>query len=131
MNPIDEVRQAHAAHIAGLNQGNVAALQDLLHPQGTYFHVTANLLSQNPDRQTLQQAYAGGLAYNVQMHHEEIALFDNSAVVTAYSVGSFTPPDGKTLIGAWRYTSVWVKAEGAWRNVHVHASPLAPLHTNS
>lgn len=131
MSAIDEVRQAHAAHIAGLNQGNVAALMDLLHPQGTFFHIDGNLLNLNPDHQTLQQGYAAGLAYQVQMRHEQIDLYDNSAVVTAYAVGSITWPGGKTLSGTWRYTSVWIKTDGAWRNVHVHASPLTPLHSTT
>lgn len=131
MATLDEVRQAHTAHIAGLNQGNVAVLMDLLHPQGTYFHIDENLLSQNLDHQTLQQAYDAGLAYQVQMRHEQIDLFDNSAVVTAYAVGAITWPGGKTLTGAWRYSSVWIKMDGAWRNVHVHASPLSPNHSTS
>lgn len=129
MTPIDEVRQAHTARITALNQGDVSALIDLLHRQGTFFHVDATLLNLNLDRQTLQQAYDAGLAYQLQMRHEQIDLFDNSAVVTAYAVGSITWHGGKTLTGTWRYSSVWIKEESVWRNVHVHASPLTPHHS--
>lgn len=131
MTPTEQVQQVQTAFIAALNQGDVAALMRLNHPDGNSFYVDNNLLSPDPDQQGWEQAFAAGLKYALQSRHEAINVFGDCAIITGYIVGTVTAPGGGSQTGTWRATTVWVKVEATWRNYHVHLSPLAPVQSSS
>lgn len=131
MTPIQEVQQAQAALLTALSQGDVAAIMRLNQPGGNSFYLDNGLLLADPDQAGWEGAFAAGLKYALQSRHEETQVFGQCGVVTGYLVGTVAIPGGSILSGTWRFTSIWVQTDGAWRNQHIHLSPLAPTHTSS
>ena len=132
MTPAQEVIQAHRDYMAAHDAADLATILQLVHPDCTYFHVTADLKGEAGDPAVLKAIYEGGYSGNLRLHHNEAQVYGNSAVVTCYLSGQINWMGGHgSVTGSWRYTSVWVKVDGQWKIVHIHASPLAPIHTSS
>ncbi len=60
----------------------------------------------------------------LQPRNVEVQVYGNTAVVTAYLIGSITPPNNETIRVNDRRTGVWVKQGGTWKEVHMHQSPI-------
>ena len=129
MTLIEEVFQAHQAILAAHNAGDAETMANLYHPQFTLFHAQNGLRFDNLDRATLQAINDAGYKGQVNMHHTDVRVFGNCAVITGYVSGMFTwSGGGGTEYGIWRYTGVWSKEGEAWKHVHAHISPLTPRH---
>jgi len=61
---------------------------------------------------------------NVQLRHPEVEVYGNVAVVTGYTVGTITSPDGTARPIANRRTVVLIKQGGQWKIAHRHLSPV-------
>jgi ketosteroid isomerase-like protein len=71
-----------------------------------------------------RQALFDTVNITLQPRNVEVQVYGNAAVVTAYLVGSITPPNGETIRVSDRRTGVWVKQGGKWKEVHMHQSPI-------
>ncbi len=67
---------------------------------------------------------AGDAAAYVQLRHPEVEVYGNVAVVTGYTVGTITSPDGTARPIANRRTVVLIKQGGQWKIAHRHLSPV-------
>ncbi|MEC4679823.1 MAG: nuclear transport factor 2 family protein, partial [Nitrospirota bacterium] len=75
-------------------------------------------------KNNLQAQLDAGVKFNVQLRHPEVEVYGNVAVVTGYTVGTITSPDGTTRQVANRRTVVLIKQGDQWKAVHGHSSPL-------
>ncbi len=75
-------------------------------------------------RKAFQASVAAGVKRNYQLRNVEVTVYGNTAVVTAYLVGTRTAPNGDILRWTDRRTGVWVKQGGTWKEAHMHQSPL-------
>lgn len=126
MTATAEVHQAEAAFRTALKEGDVGTIMRLNYPEGHAFFLDNNLLMPDPDQQGWEQLFAAGIKFDLQLRHEAIKIFGDSAVVTGYVVGSIINPAASTLTGTWRYTGVWFKTDQGWQYYHAHFSALAP-----
>ncbi len=68
--------------------------------------------------------FAGGFTFDWHNKDLRVQLFDNTALVTGYVVGITTAPDGTVSEINNRRTTVLVKVDGMWKEIHVHNSKL-------
>ena len=66
---------------------------------------------------------AAGVQYNHQLRHIQVRVYGNTALSTSYVVGSSTSPDGTTSRVNMRRTTVLIKEDGQWKEVHTPPSP--------
>ncbi len=71
-----------------------------------------------------RQAIFDTVNITLQPRNVEVQVYGNTAVVTAYLIGSITPPNNETIRVNDRRTGVWVKQGGTWKEVHMHQSPI-------
>ena len=83
-------------------------------------------LLQTVDWEGMRAAFAAGLKFNVQTHHSEVTIYGDTPIITEYHTRQLTPPGGTPFSMTLRLTLVWVKQNGQWKGVHVHASHLTP-----
>ncbi len=125
----DDVRAAVRSYYAALNSGNGAALAQLRIPEYSFFggggliERSSSSAQQRDDFQALADA---GRKLDLQLRHMEVRVYGNAAVVTGYSTGTNTAPDGTVNQTRQQRTGVWIKQGGQWREAHRHASPLFP-----
>jgi ketosteroid isomerase-like protein len=71
-----------------------------------------------------RQALFDTVNITLQPRNVEVQVYGNTAVVTAYLIGSITPANNETIRVNDRRTGVWVKQGGTWKEVHMHQSPI-------
>ena len=71
-----------------------------------------------------RQAIFDTVNITLQPRNVEVQVYGNTAVVTAYLIGSITPPNNETIRVSDRRTGVWIKQGGRWKEVHMHQSPI-------
>ena len=132
MSKTEEVLQAHRTYFAAHDAGDLATLEKVVHPDYTYFHVNAGLKGEAGAPAVFKAFFESGYGGQVSLHHNEVQLYGDSAVVTCYLSGRFTWIGGDRFVdGTWRTSCFWVKSDSQWKLVHAHASPLAPNHVRS
>lgn len=68
--------------------------------------------------------FDGGFTFD--WHHKDlnVQIFGDAAVVTGYVVGTTNPPNADPISINNRRTTVLLKRQGKWQEIHVHNSPL-------
>ena len=124
----DDVKAAMLDHLAVRNAGDAYAYVQLHSPNRTIFGSAGQLLrrsnSLEDEMNDLQARLDAGVKWNVQLRHPEVEVYGNVAVVTGYTVGTITSPDGTARPIANRRTVVLIKQGGQWKIAHRHLSPV-------
>ncbi len=127
----EDVKAAMLDHYAKRNAGDADAYVQLHSPNRSNFGGAGQLLNRSDSledlenqKNNLQAQLDAGVKFNVQIRHPEVEVYGNVAVVTGYTVGTITSPDGTTRPIANRRTVVLIKQAGQWRAVHGHSSPM-------
>ena len=105
--------------------GDVSVAQQYVAAEFKSFEDDGSLLSPF-DFEAAKAMFAAGLKFNVQTHHSEVTIYGDTAIITEYHTRQLTPPGGTPFSMTLRVTLVWVKQNGQWKGVHVHASHLTP-----
>jgi len=137
---VDDVKGAYLQHIANSNSGNVDGFVGQHLAGHSAFGPTGALLtrydSTEGERKLVRAALDAGRAANpgrssvrafsdVQVRHLEARIYGRlSAVVTAYLTGRETASDGTNRQRTLRASSMWIKQDGQWKEVHDHLSDL-------
>ncbi len=125
---VDDVKAAMLDHYAARTAGDADAYIQLHSPNRSNFGGSGQLLTRSDSleaqRNNLQAQLDAGVSFNVQLLHPEVEVYGNAAVVTGYTVGTDTRPDGTTQQATNRRTVVLIKQGGQWKAVHGHSSPL-------
>jgi ketosteroid isomerase-like protein len=131
---IAAVKEAVAGAFAASRAKDAVAWRRLVCPDAFGFHYGAGLLAESAPGEELYEAinawFAGGMTSSMVPTHIEVRLLgSDAAIATFYIQGSETYPDGRSIDGAWRGTTVLVRDGGKWRNLHYHYSPLTTTQT--
>ena len=118
----DDVKAAQLAVIAALNEGDVEAFGKHLLPETTGFFAAGGLLTEPWRGKQLQAAFDAGLKFDMELRHLDVKVYDNTAILTGYETGVIIFPDGTTLKGPRRISTVWIKQAGQWKLAHIHLS---------
>lgn len=120
----DDVIAAVMDYISGWNDGDAAKVAEHMLPGATAFTQGAALAAAPFNQAGLQNNMDNGAEFDFSFRDIKVHVYGDTAVFTAYEVGSISFPGGGVNQGPWRYTAVLVKQDGAWKQAHRHASPL-------
>ena len=127
----EDVKAEYLRHVANANEGKVDAFIAQHMPGHTAFGPGGDLLSRWDSLEAEKAArpdLAKPGAHPAGVNHVEVQVYNgNAAVVTAYRKSPVTLTDGTSRPGVRRVTSVWVKQNGKWLEVHDHMSTLITL----
>ncbi|MCH7724672.1 MAG: nuclear transport factor 2 family protein [Bacteroidetes bacterium] len=118
----DDVKVTLLAVVAALNAGDAEAYTKHLLPETTGFFAGGGLLTEPWRGKQLKAKFDAGLKIDIQLRHLQVKIYDNTAVVTGYETGVIIFPDGTTLKGPRRISTVWIKQAGQWKLAHIHIS---------
>ena len=116
-----DVIAAQLAVIAALNAGDAEAFAKYMLPEKSGFFPGGGLL-EGFDKNRLKARIDGGRKSNYRLRHLDVKVYGNAAVLTGYLTGTVTQPDGSTEKGPRRFSAVWIKQRGQWKEAHVHIS---------
>lgn len=117
-----DVIAAELAYIAALNAGDAEAYAKYVLPERSGFFPGGGLLGEGFDKNRLKASFDSGYELNIQVHHLDVKVYDNAAVLTGYVTGTVTFPDGSTEKGPRRLSVVWIKQRDRWKQAHIHIS---------
>ena len=116
------------AHIASINNEESEAIARHHLPGHSEFGATGARLgisgSFEEQRVRNEQIFGSGFKFNWKLENLRVQVFDNAALVTCYVVGTTTSPEGKVTQINNRRTTMLIKEQGKWKEIHVHNSPL-------
>jgi len=124
MSDAATVREVVLRHLAMLKSGEVATRAKYCLSESTSFGLDGGrLISLGFDR------HAGpldtGQIYDLRCRDLKIYAHQNTAIATAYLVGTATRPDGASIPVAGRSSWVFVRQDKEWKIAHTHLSPLS------
>jgi ketosteroid isomerase-like protein len=124
----DQLKAIMDAHLNAINTAQSAEIARHHLPGHSEFGTTGAKLgvSGNFDVQFARNEAIFGGGFTFDWHNEDlrIQVFGNTAIVAGYVVGTTTAPDGTVTHIRNRRTTVLIKTDGAWKEIHVHNSPL-------
>lgn len=125
---IEDIEVLERAHYAARNNEDVGIWSSYHTAERDSFGPDGGLLSKptslEDERENLEAQLASGVKYNHQLRHIQVRVYGDTAVSTSYVVGSSTSPDGTIRTVNVRRTTVLIKENGQWKEVHNHLSPL-------
>jgi len=123
----DDVKAAFLSHFATLRAHDSRSMAQNYMPDYTEFSGGGGLLIRTATPEEMgkaRQAVFDNVNITLQPRNVEVKVYGNTAVVTAYLVGSITPANGETIRVSDRRTGVWVKQGGTWKEAHMHQSRI-------
>tara|TARA_B100000029_G_scaffold393005_1_gene390263 strand:- start:2 stop:463 length:462 start_codon:yes stop_codon:yes gene_type:complete len=124
----DEVIAVMDAHLGAINNGESAAIARHHLPGHSEFGATgAKLGISGPFEEQFarnEAIFKSGAAFDWHNKDLRVQIFDTTAIVTGYVVGTSTNPEGTTTTVNQRRTTVLIKTNGQWKEIHVHNSVL-------
>ncbi len=123
----DDVQAAFLSLFTMLRAHDSQSMVQLYMPDYTEFDRGGGMLVRTAtpeEKGKARQAIFDNVNITLQPRNVEVKVYGNTAVVTAYLVGSITPPNSETIRVSDRRTGVWVKQGGTWKEVHMHQSPI-------
>ena len=111
------VKDAVFGYVASLNAGDVTARANCYLSEFTSF-----------DAVRLQRAAAAapGQAFDLRCRDLRVYIHKDTAIATAYLVGSVETPNGRATRVSGRSSWVLLRQSGEWKIAHTHLSPLNP-----
>ena len=125
---IADIEALEQGHYAARNRGDVETWSSYHTAERDSFGPGGGLLSKptslEDERKSLEAQLAAGVKYNHQLRHIQVRVSGNTALSTSYVTGSSTSPDGTIRNVNMRRTTVLIKEDGKWKEVHNHLSPV-------
>ncbi len=120
---VAEVKAAVLRYLAMLNAGDVAARANCYLSEFTSFGVDGGPLEwRGFDWRT--NAPNAGQTYDLRCRDLRVYVHKDTAIATAYLVGTITRPDGASAPVSGRTSWVHLRQDGEWKIAHTHLSPL-------
>lgn len=124
----EEVIAVMDAHLGAINNGESAGIARHHLPGHSEFGATGAKLGISG---TFEEQFArneaifkSGAAFDWHNKELRVQFFDNTAIVTGYVVGTSTSPEGIPTTINNRRTTVLIRTDGQWKEIHVHNSAL-------
>jgi uncharacterized protein (TIGR02246 family) len=125
----DEILEAVDAVAVAWNAGDVDAIQEHYAPDFTRYSSGGDSLGGVWNWAGMRRWFESGAKTAVSVDDPQATVYGNTAIVTAYKTVTITRPDSTSETTTRRATTVWVKLEGQWKEVHSHTSLLMPQQT--
>jgi len=77
------------------------------------------------DAERRQASFDQGVKLDLRVRHLEVEIYGDTALLTYYRVGTITRSDGTSRRVTLRVSTLRVKKEGRWLEVHRHGSNMA------
>lgn len=107
-----------------LNNEDPSSVEYFL-PGANQFPRTGLILTEiNNDEATAREQSESGLDFDVELHHLNARVIGDTGIVTYYTTGTTTYPDGVVLKGTYRASAIAVWQGRQWRIAHLHLSQL-------
>ncbi len=119
-----DVKANTLAALAAYNAGDVNNFVTHFLPEVSGFFFDGSPLTEGFDKKALKALYDAGFKPNLETRQYAVKVYGNTAIVTAYFVGSLTWPGGTMQKGSWRFSETQIKQDGKWKIAHFHLSPL-------
>ena len=127
-NEEEAVKAAYVEHVARANRGDVDLFLQQHLPGHSAFGPNGAMLSRwdsLAEEKAARPDLGKPSASPSRLHNMEARVYGgDAAVVTAYMSAPVTLTDGSSRPGIRRITSVWMKLNGSWVEVHDHMSTL-------
>ncbi len=124
----EDILAAMNAHLDAINTESSAAIARHHLPGHSEFSANGRPLGVSGSFETQlarnKAIFESGSTFD--WHHKDlnIQIFGNTAVVTGYVAGTTHPPHGDPIPVHNRRTTVLIKQQDEWKEIHVHNSPL-------
>ena len=119
---VAEVKDAVFRYLALLNAGDVSARADCYLSECTSFGVDGKPLTYPAGWRTAE----ANQTYDLRCRDLRVYVHKDTAIATAYLVGTIANPDGTPTRVSGRSSWVHLKQNGEWKIAHNHLSPLNP-----
>jgi ketosteroid isomerase-like protein len=119
-----QVKDSVYRYVASLNSGDVAARANCSLSEFTCFDVDGGPLRSN----RFEDGHAAGPAqsFNLRCRDLRVYVYKDTAIATAYLVGTVTSTTGTPVHVTGRSSWVHLRQNGEWKIAHSHLSPLNP-----
>lgn len=127
MTDRDEIRHETERLFQALNEGNVDWLTVHYVPEVTRFHQRGALdIGWTEEKAAgFKKMFEDGLELILNNWElADIRIYGDTAISAGYFDGGWRFPSGEEHISKARFTYVWIKRDGMWKEVHHHASDL-------
>ena len=114
--------------VESLNSGGGSAALDFFSDhyvtESTRFHLVGGLdRGWNTERlEGLRRSFASGLKTDLREEILDLRIHGDIGVTVGLMHGTATYSDGQTFEGPIRFTYVWIKTNGKWKELHHHVS---------
>ena len=119
------VKDAVFGYVASLNAGDVTARANCYLSEFTSFDADGRPLKSN-GVDWRAAAAAPGQAFDLRCRDLRVYIHKDTAIATAYLVGSVETPNGRATRVSGRSSWVLLRQSGEWKIAHTHLSPLNP-----
>ncbi|MBT30548.1 MAG: hypothetical protein CMO01_12890 [Thalassobius sp.] len=119
-----EIKANGEKMLQALNDGNAEKYMKYKHPSFSQYLPLSLELAGRPDTKVIQTQFDEGRDFDFTLSDHEVKVYGNCAVVTAMQEGTIHFEDGRIDTGKWMHTSVWVKENNEWLQVHMHVSKV-------
>ena len=123
---VADIKSAMEEHFVTINAGDSAGHIAHHKESNSSFRDDGGALVVNDSLEeevaVLQADFDSGNKYDFELVDLEVAVYGDTAVVTALQTGTVTTPDGKTEKVKNRRTAVVVRDGSDWKEVHLHIS---------
>jgi ketosteroid isomerase-like protein len=122
---VAQVKDAVFRYLALLNAGDVATRANCQLSEFTSFGMDGKPLHSS----VLEWRRAGNgntQTYDLRCRDLRVYIHKDTAIATAYLVGTVTTPEGELTRVAGRSSWVHLRQNGEWKMAHNHLSPLTP-----
>jgi len=120
-----QVKDAVFHYLALLNSGDVSARANCYLSEFTSFDADGKPLKSN-GVDWRAAASDPGQTFNLRCRDLRVYIHKDTAIATAYLVGTVTNPNGLPTRVTGRSSWVHLRQNGEWKIAHSHLSPLSP-----
>ncbi len=113
--------------VQALNDGDVDWISQHYLPEVTRFHQRGQLDIGWSDSKAdeMRQFLAAGMCFEISdVDVVDVRVYGNTGITVGHLQSRLVVPGIDDVIGAARFTYVWVKTNGSWKEVHHHISDL-------
>jgi ketosteroid isomerase-like protein len=111
--------------VRALNEADVDWISAHYLPEATRFHQRGRLDIGWTDTKAdeMRQRLNAGMSFDVtDVEVADVRIYGNTGITAGHFDSELTLPGGQKVKGLARFTYVWVRSNGDWKEVHHHVS---------
>ncbi len=127
MNDKEQLQQELQTIYQALNEQDADTFARHYLPEATRFHNMGQLEEGwSEDRTNLMKGmFKAGLAFDIRdIEIADLRIYGNTAIIAGHLLNCLSLPNGQTTEGKMRFSYVWIKQDGEWKEAHHHISDL-------